>query len=53
MEAMRIEQARESGAYLGHGIAADGRKYEGYLIADECRYFDVASGEELPPERKA
>ena len=50
---MLINEARESGAYLGHGIAADGRKYEGYLIADECRYFYTDSGEELPPEREA
>ncbi len=47
---MLINEARASGAYLGHGIAADGRKYEGYLIADECRYFYTDSGEELPPE---
>ena len=52
MEAMRIEQARESGAYLGHGIAVDGRNYEGYLIAGKCHYFDAMTGEELSPEGK-
>ena len=36
---MDYQTAHDTGEYLGHGIADDGREYEGYIVDSICYFF--------------
>ena len=36
---MDYQTAHNTGEYLGHGIADDGREYEGYMVDSICYFF--------------
>lgn len=44
---MDYQTAHDTGEYLGHGIADDGRSYSGYMLHDTVRYFYNDNFEEI------